>query len=278
MEQHLTLHVHQLTTMDRHRGEQNRSIENAQAVPATRPSTLRRYCACAERATLPALRLRHGCGARRQWTAARALSRRRRPLVSGKGAAAPGGPLARHRQLRVAVRPVAVDDADLNAGRGSSSPPANGAYPWHGLARTESRCRDQGQAGAPGGEHKALENLLAAEAIAEYVDANAWQIEEIRKAVEKADAGGPFVSDADATRYLDALAQGKNPKPSKAFRARCRGGRAPPLRAWGRRPPVRPDQGDRSRSGPAKRVRARAAGSRTAARGSRRRDDRACRR
>ena len=159
MEQHLTLHVHQLTTMDRHRGEQNRSIENAQAVPATRPSTLRRYCACAERATLPALRLRHGCGARRQWTAARALSRRRRPLVSGKGAAAPGGPLARHRQLRVAVRPVAVDDADLNAGRGSSSPPANGAYPWHGLARTESRCRDQGQAGAPGGEHKALENL-----------------------------------------------------------------------------------------------------------------------
>jgi RHH-type rel operon transcriptional repressor/antitoxin RelB len=63
-------------------------------------------------------------------------------------------------------------------------------------------------------------SYLAAEAIAEYVDANAWQIEEIRKAVAKADAGGPFVSDADATRYLDALARGANPKPPKTFRTR----------------------------------------------------------
>ena len=63
-------------------------------------------------------------------------------------------------------------------------------------------------------------SYLAAEAIAEYVDANAWQIEEIRKAVRKADAGGPFVSDEDATRYLDALARGENPKPPKTFRAR----------------------------------------------------------
>jgi predicted transcriptional regulator len=63
-------------------------------------------------------------------------------------------------------------------------------------------------------------SYLAAEAIAEYVDANAWQIEEIRKAVRKADAGGPFVSDEDATRYLDALARGENPKPPRTFRAR----------------------------------------------------------
>jgi predicted transcriptional regulator len=63
-------------------------------------------------------------------------------------------------------------------------------------------------------------SYLAAEAIAEYVDANAWQIEEIRKAVRKADAGGPFVSDEDATRYLDALARGENPKPPKTFRSR----------------------------------------------------------
>ena len=63
-------------------------------------------------------------------------------------------------------------------------------------------------------------SYLAAVAIAEYVDANAWQVEEIRKAVEKADAGGPFVSGEDATRYLDALARGENPKPPKAFRAR----------------------------------------------------------
>ena len=63
-------------------------------------------------------------------------------------------------------------------------------------------------------------SYLAAEAITEYVDANAWQIEEIRKAVEKADAGGPFVSDEDATRYLDALARGENPGLPRTFRAR----------------------------------------------------------
>ena len=63
-------------------------------------------------------------------------------------------------------------------------------------------------------------SYLAAEAIAEYVDANAWQIEEIRKAVEKADAGGPFVSDEEATRYLDALARGESPKPPRTFETR----------------------------------------------------------
>jgi predicted transcriptional regulator len=63
-------------------------------------------------------------------------------------------------------------------------------------------------------------SYLAAEAITEYVDANAWQIEEIRKAVQKADAGGPFVSDEDATRYLDALARGENPKAPRTFKAR----------------------------------------------------------
>jgi predicted transcriptional regulator len=63
-------------------------------------------------------------------------------------------------------------------------------------------------------------SYLAAEAIAEYVDLNAWQIEEIRKAVEKADSGGPFVRDQDAAQYLDALARGENPGPPKIFRAR----------------------------------------------------------
>jgi RHH-type rel operon transcriptional repressor/antitoxin RelB len=63
-------------------------------------------------------------------------------------------------------------------------------------------------------------SYLAAEAIAEYVDLNAWQVEEIGKAVEKADAGGPFVRDDDATRYLDALARGEDPKPPRTFRAR----------------------------------------------------------
>ena len=67
---------------------------------------------------------------------------------------------------------------------------------------------------------KRSKSYLAAEAIAEYVDANAWQVEEIRKALEKADAGGPFVSDEDATRYLDALSRGEDPEPPKTFRAR----------------------------------------------------------
>ena len=60
-------------------------------------------------------------------------------------------------------------------------------------------------------------SYLAAEAIAEYVDLNAWQIEETRKAVEKADRGGPFVRDEDAARYLDALARGEDPKPPRTF-------------------------------------------------------------
>ena len=63
-------------------------------------------------------------------------------------------------------------------------------------------------------------SYLAAEAISEYLGVNAWQIEEIGKAVEKADAGGPFVTDEDATCYLDALARGENPEPPKTFKAR----------------------------------------------------------
>ncbi|MGH6895607.1 MAG: CopG family ribbon-helix-helix protein [Geminicoccaceae bacterium] len=67
---------------------------------------------------------------------------------------------------------------------------------------------------------KRSKSYLAAEAISEYVDVNAWQVEEIGRAVEKADAGGPFVSDEDARRYLDALARGENPQPPRTFRAR----------------------------------------------------------
>ena len=62
------------------------------------------------------------------------------------------------------------------------------------------------------GSTKRSKSYLAALAIAEYVDANAWQVEEIRKAVEKADAGGPFVRDDAAAHFLEALARGENPK------------------------------------------------------------------
>ena len=61
-------------------------------------------------------------------------------------------------------------------------------------------------------------SYLASEAIAQYVDVNAWQVEQIGKAVDKADAGGPFVSDEEATRYLDALSRGESPDRPKTFR------------------------------------------------------------
>jgi predicted transcriptional regulator len=54
---------------------------------------------------------------------------------------------------------------------------------------------------------------IAGEVVASYVEseADAWQVEAIREAVERADAGGPFVRHEDATAYLDALARGVSP-------------------------------------------------------------------
>lgn len=63
-------------------------------------------------------------------------------------------------------------------------------------------------------------NHVATAAISSFVEANAWQVEEIRKAVEKADAGGPFVRHEDAMAYLEALARGENPPFPPTFRTR----------------------------------------------------------
>ena len=63
-------------------------------------------------------------------------------------------------------------------------------------------------------------NFLAAEAIVAYVAANAWQVEETRKAAAKADAGGPFVRHEDAVGYLEALSRGEDPAPPPTFRTR----------------------------------------------------------
>ena len=63
-------------------------------------------------------------------------------------------------------------------------------------------------------------NYVAGKAISSYLDENAWQVEETGKAVEKADAGGPFVRHEDATAYLDALAAGENPVTPSTFRTR----------------------------------------------------------
>ena len=47
-------------------------------------------------------------------------------------------------------------------------------------------------------------SYLANEAIASYVEANAWQVGETRLAVEKADAGGPFVPHEDVAAWLQS--------------------------------------------------------------------------
>src|SRR3954447_12966334 len=43
-------------------------------------------------------------------------------------------------------------------------------------------------------------NYIADEALSSYISENAWQVEAIRKAVEQADAGGPFVAMEDVKR------------------------------------------------------------------------------
>ncbi len=45
-------------------------------------------------------------------------------------------------------------------------------------------------------------NYVAAEAFTSYIAENAWQVEAIRKAVEQADAGGPFISQEAVERWL----------------------------------------------------------------------------
>lgn len=49
---------------------------------------------------------------------------------------------------------------------------------------------------------KRSKSFLAAEAIEAYVDLNEWQIARTRKAIEKADAGGPFVSHEEMSAWL----------------------------------------------------------------------------
>lgn len=64
---------------------------------------------------------------------------------------------------------------------------------------------------------KRSRSFLAAEAIEAFVEANAWQVEEIREALEQADAGGPFVSHEEAMAYLEAKARGEEPEPPKGM-------------------------------------------------------------
>ena len=47
-------------------------------------------------------------------------------------------------------------------------------------------------------------NYIADEALSSYINENAWQVEAIRKAVEQADAGGPFVAMEDVKRWVES--------------------------------------------------------------------------
>lgn len=62
---------------------------------------------------------------------------------------------------------------------------------------------------------KRSKSFLAAEAIAGYVDTNAWQVEEIRHAVEQADAGEPFYGHEDVMEYLERRSRGEQPERPK---------------------------------------------------------------
>ena len=60
-------------------------------------------------------------------------------------------------------------------------------------------------------------NYLAAEAIAAYVDENAWQIEAIQKAIAQADHGEASYAHEEVMDYLERRAKGEHnlerPKP-----------------------------------------------------------------
>lgn len=45
-------------------------------------------------------------------------------------------------------------------------------------------------------------SFLAAEAIAAYVDEQAWQVAEIEEGRQQADAGGPFFAHEDVVKWL----------------------------------------------------------------------------
>ena len=52
------------------------------------------------------------------------------------------------------------------------------------------------------------QNYLVAEAIAAYVDENAWQIEAIQQAIAEADRGGESYAHEEVMSYLERRGQG----------------------------------------------------------------------
>ncbi len=61
---------------------------------------------------------------------------------------------------------------------------------------------------------KRSKSFLAAEALASYIETNAWQMELIASRVKEADAGGPFVDHERVAAWLDSLGTGRRlPRP-----------------------------------------------------------------
>lgn len=55
---------------------------------------------------------------------------------------------------------------------------------------------------------------LIADAIAEYIEVQRWQIEGIKEAIRKADAGGPFVPHEEIEAWAKSLGTGSElPRP-----------------------------------------------------------------
>ena len=51
---------------------------------------------------------------------------------------------------------------------------------------------------------KRSQAFLAAEAIDAFVDLNEWQVSEIKRTIEEADAGGPFAARQDVNAWLSS--------------------------------------------------------------------------
>jgi predicted transcriptional regulator len=63
---------------------------------------------------------------------------------------------------------------------------------------------------------KRSQAFLAAEAIDAFVELNEWQVAAIRRAVEEADAGGPFAADEDVSAWLLSWGTDDERPPPKA--------------------------------------------------------------
>jgi predicted transcriptional regulator len=65
---------------------------------------------------------------------------------------------------------------------------------------------------------KRSKSYLAVEAIAAYVDTNAWQVAEIKRGLAEADAGGPFIEHEAVVDWLESWGTDHErppPKPRK---------------------------------------------------------------